>query len=139
MQAPRTQWEAMFIIRLFYRHTLGQIPRLIHIFPAQHGDVIGQQLQRNREQNRRQQRMDVRGIVNTASAIFPNSRSPSATNAITGARRALTSMRLLTVFSYNRSRGANTTTGMSLSISAIGLCFHFPGGIALSMDIGNFL
>ncbi len=39
---PRTQWEAMFIIRLFDRHAFRQVPRLIHIFPAQHGNVIGQ-------------------------------------------------------------------------------------------------
>lgn len=41
---PRTQWEAMFNIRLFHRHTLGKVPRLIHIFPAQDRNVIGQQL-----------------------------------------------------------------------------------------------
>ena len=39
---PRTQWEAMFIIRLFDRHALRQVPRLIHILPAQHGNVIRQ-------------------------------------------------------------------------------------------------
>ncbi len=41
-ERPRTQWEAMFIIRLFDRHALGQVPRLIHILPAQHGNVIRQ-------------------------------------------------------------------------------------------------
>ncbi len=41
-ERPRTQWEAMFIIRLFDRHARRQVPRLIHIPPAQHGNVIGQ-------------------------------------------------------------------------------------------------
>ena len=41
----------------------------------------------------------VAGTVKTASATFPSSRSPSATKAMTGACRALTSIRLLTVFS----------------------------------------
>ncbi len=32
---------------LFHRHTLGQVSRLIHIGPAEHGDMIGQKLQRH--------------------------------------------------------------------------------------------
>lgn len=48
---PRTQWKAMFNIRLFHRHTLGQIPRLIHIFSTQDRNVIRQQLQRNRKES----------------------------------------------------------------------------------------
>jgi hypothetical protein len=51
---PRTQWEARFNIRLFHRHTLGQVPRLIHIFSTQDRNVIGQQLQRDRKENGRQ-------------------------------------------------------------------------------------
>ena len=39
---PRTQWEAMFIIRLFDRHAFRQVSRLIHIFASQHGNVIRQ-------------------------------------------------------------------------------------------------
>ena len=39
---------------LLYRHALGEIARLIDIFAPQHRDVIGQQLQRDREENRRQ-------------------------------------------------------------------------------------
>lgn len=39
---PRTQWETTFNIRLFHRYTFGQVPRLIHILPAQHGDMIRQ-------------------------------------------------------------------------------------------------
>ena len=66
------------------------------------------------------------GTVNTASAALPSSRSPAVTKTMTGAPRAFTSIRLLTVFSYRRSRGASTTTGMSLSISAMGPCFISP-------------
>ncbi len=41
-ERPRTQLEAMFRIRLFYRHALCEVARLIHIFPAQHCNVIRQ-------------------------------------------------------------------------------------------------
>ena len=56
---PRTLLENIFNILLFHRDTFGQIPWLIHICTPQHGDMIRQQLQRNRKQNRREQRMGV--------------------------------------------------------------------------------
>jgi len=34
---------------------------------------------------------------------------------------------------------ANTTTGRFSSISALGPLFHFAGGIAFGVDVGNFL
>src|SRR5881397_3372480 len=47
-------------LTLFYRNTLRQIPRLIHVGPTQHRNVVRQQLQRHREENRREQRVHVR-------------------------------------------------------------------------------
>ena len=46
--------------RLFHRHALGKIPRLIHVRPPQHRNMIGEELQGNREQDRRHQGMRVR-------------------------------------------------------------------------------
>src|SRR5688572_17850156 len=45
--------------RLFHRHALGKIPRLIHIRPPQHRNMIGEQLQGNRKQDRRHQGMRI--------------------------------------------------------------------------------
>jgi hypothetical protein len=39
----------------FHRHTLRQIPRLIHIAASSHGDVVRQQLERHHFQNGKQQ------------------------------------------------------------------------------------
>jgi hypothetical protein len=39
--------------RLFYGNGLGQIPWLIHVASATHGDVVSQQLERNNLKNRR--------------------------------------------------------------------------------------
>src|ERR1044072_2844613 len=44
------------ITNLLYRHALREIPRLIDVAAAAHGDVIRQQLQRNRHYDRRQHR-----------------------------------------------------------------------------------
>jgi hypothetical protein len=38
---------------LLHRHALGQVPRLVHVRPAQHVDVVRQQLQRHARQDRR--------------------------------------------------------------------------------------
>ena len=46
--------------RLFHRHALGKIPRLIHVRAPQHRNMIGEELQGNREQDRRHQGMRVR-------------------------------------------------------------------------------
>ncbi len=40
----KTKREAIFNIRLFYCHALGQIPRLIDVRAAKHRNVVGQQL-----------------------------------------------------------------------------------------------
>src|SRR6266571_7729999 len=45
---------------LFYRDALRQIARLIHVGSPQHRNVVRQQLQRHREENRREQRVHVR-------------------------------------------------------------------------------
>src|SRR3989442_14682260 len=42
-------------LTLFYRHALGQVPWLIHVGPAQHRDVVRQQLERHRKEDRREQ------------------------------------------------------------------------------------
>jgi|GEM_PF-2039395 len=36
----------------FHSHTLGQVARLVHVAPSGHGDLIGQELQRNSVQER---------------------------------------------------------------------------------------
>src|SRR2546422_127464 len=46
-------------ILLLDRHALGQIPRLIHVGSPQHRDVVRQQLQRHRKEDRREQRVHV--------------------------------------------------------------------------------
>ena len=56
----RTKLEAIFNICSFHRHALGKIPRLIHVRPPQHRNMIGEELQGNREQDRRHQGMRVR-------------------------------------------------------------------------------
>ena len=48
------------IARLLDRHALREIPRLIDVAAAAHGDVIREQLQRHHEQHRHQQRVRVR-------------------------------------------------------------------------------
>ena len=42
-------------VLLLHRHALGQIARLIDVGALEHGDVIREQLQRNREHDRRLQ------------------------------------------------------------------------------------
>src|SRR3989449_2748958 len=46
-------------LTLFYSHALGQVPRLIHVGSPQHRDVVRQQLQRHRKEDRREQRVHV--------------------------------------------------------------------------------
>src|SRR2546430_9707472 len=43
-------------ILLLDRHALGQVPWLIHVGSPQHRDVVRQQLQRHRKEDRRDQR-----------------------------------------------------------------------------------
>ncbi len=46
------RWEPFSTSCLFDRHAFGQVSRLIHIRTTQHCDMIRQELQWNREQNR---------------------------------------------------------------------------------------
>src|SRR5215510_1670461 len=82
----RTRLEAIFNIRLFHRHALREIPRLIHIRSSQHRNVIGQELQRYRKQDRGHQRVCIRdrknGFCGSAQFSLPfrherNDRSPA--------------------------------------------------------------
>ena len=48
------RWKPFSTSYLLDRHAFGQVPWLIHIRAAQHGDMIRQELQWNREQNWRE-------------------------------------------------------------------------------------
>ena len=45
---------------LFHRHALGEVSRLVHVVSAQHGDVIGEQLERDASENRHEHRAGLR-------------------------------------------------------------------------------
>ncbi len=46
--------EQPFFSRLFHRHTLGEVAWLVHVAAAFDGDVVGQQLQRDYRQERKE-------------------------------------------------------------------------------------
>jgi hypothetical protein len=45
--SPHHHHDLLRSQRLLHRHALGQVPRLVHVAAAQHGDVVRQQLQRH--------------------------------------------------------------------------------------------
>ena len=47
---------------LFDGHTLGEIARLVHVVPAEHGDVVGEQLQRHAGHDRHEHRDGLRDL-----------------------------------------------------------------------------
>ena len=57
------------LTQLFHRDRLGQIARLVHVGAAQHGDVVGQKLQRDGENNRRADAPHMRGHGDDVNAI----------------------------------------------------------------------
>ena len=86
---------------LFYRDALREVPRLIDVAAAAHGDVVREQLQRDRHDDRREQRrrrrhrqVDVVGVEHAAIRL-----SPSVVIAITDPPRALASCTLPIIFS----------------------------------------
>ncbi len=111
-----------------HRHALRQIPGLIHIQPADGGDVIGQQLQRDHRHERAKASTAHPGTHSTWSAMSRSSSSPSVATAITMPPRALACWICEIIFSCQGSLGARHTTGMSSSINAMGPCFISPAG-----------
>ena len=84
---------------LFHRHALGQVPRLVDVAAARHGDVIGQQLQRDHRHQRLQKLRPPPARRSRRRPGRPTSVSPSQTMAMTGPPRALISSRLLITLS----------------------------------------
>ena len=88
--------------QLFDGDALGQVPRLIDVAAATHGDVVGEQLQRNRHDDRRQQRRRRRHRqhhVACGSSTAAIRESPSVVMAITDPPRAFASWTLPIIFS----------------------------------------
>src|SRR5579875_3405268 len=98
------EWAA-----LFHRDAFGEIARLVDIGAFENRHVIGQQLDRNRVEQRGDERV-ARGHG----------------NAVEEPPRAMTSSTFDNVFSKRSSLGANTMTGTLSSIRAIGPCFISP-------------
>ena len=82
---------------LFHGDALCKITRAVDVAAAQQSDVIAEQLQRNRADQRLQVFFDV-GHVDHVVGDAAMSVSPSQAMAITGPLRALTSSMLLTTF-----------------------------------------
>ena len=111
-----------------HRHALGQVARLVDVAAAQHGDVIGQQLQRDDRHERLQEVVDVGHVDHVVGQVGHVACRLRTTTAITGPPRALISSRFDITLSYTEPCGIRNTLGVCSSTRAIGPCFISAAG-----------
>ena len=128
---PNSQWNrrhpAQPDRRLFHRDRLRQVPRLVDVAPQRHGGVVGQQLQRDAEQDRVELGLGcgARAIVVVGQAR-PASRWPTTTTAAAAGLDLLA--RVERFLSSSSSSGTIATVGRPGSISASGPCLSSEVG-----------
>ena len=113
---------------LFHCHALGQVPRLVHVAPAEHRGVVGQELQRDDAQQRLQ-RLGRVGDVDDVVAIPADLRVALGGYRDDPPAAGRTSSMLLITLSYCTPLVATNTTGIPSLIRAIGPCFISAAGI----------
>jgi len=124
--------------RLFHRHALRQVPRFVDIAAFGRGDVVGEQLQRDDRQDRRKHGRnarhvdDVVGVVSDVFVAFGGhgDDTPFARADLFDVRDDLVIHGVLDGDDYD---------GHARFDQGDGSVLHFRGGIALGVDIGDFL
>lgn len=123
---------------LFHRHALGKVSRLVHVVSAQHGDVVGEQLERNAGENRHEHRAGLRDCDDVVSdfvkwvAIFRRDGDDLASASLDFADIAddLVEERILRGDDHDRhvfvDKGNRTV-------------LHFCSGVAFGVDVADFL
>ena len=118
-------------------HGLREVARLIDVAAFRESDVIGEQLQRNVQQQRVELGLGLRYLDDafdrgaaTASRVASRRRS--------GPPRARISAIVDRFFAKRSSRGSTTTVGVSASINASGPCFSSDAGISFGVQVADF-
>ena len=124
---------------LLHRHALGQVPRLVDVAAAGHGDVIGQQLQRDHRDDRLQELLDGRESRSRRRPGRPTSRVALADD---GDHRAAAGLDLLQVRHHlvvHLPVRHEEHAGRVLVDQGDRAVLHLGGRIALGVDVADFL
>ena len=126
-------------LRLLHRHRLRQVARLIHVGALQHRHMIGQQLHRDRIQDRRHERIDRRqhDRLGGDAAQLRRARRIAEHDHLAAARRGLLQVgRGLLEQRPRRRDGDHRHVRVDQRDRAV---LHLAGGIALGVDVADLL
>ena len=123
---------------LFHGHTLGEVARLVHVVTAQHGDVVGEQLERHAGHNRHEHGGGLRDCNQVVGdfvervAVFGRNSDDLAATGLDFANVAdhLVEQGILRGNHHDRHVFVDKGDGAVL---------HFGGGVAFGVDVADFL
>src|SRR5207342_2587508 len=124
---------------LLHRHTLRQVARLVYIRAFGHRDMIGEQLHRNRVDQRRYQRVDL-GHLDRRHAALAGVRQPPGVGNEDDLAAAGTNLLHVTDGLFEQRPGrSDDYDGHKVVDKRNRAMLHLAGGIAFGVYVADFL